>query len=414
MHAGLDQDLLKERKKDRDRETKRKTEPFCHYKNQTERRKRKKTTFETTTLSFFFKREKTKRNETDITMAQLINKVSVKKDMTSFKNVNVATTSNSKNYESDDDMDYGTNSTAINNFTSDVFRKFVKSNGDKRTIESDDYFYHDRRSSPGLFRPVSIDDHTEEVESDKQNAYNTLPTIHEYTENGPLLHIEGKDEGQQERPKNDAPMYLSTQHQVASGPSDTAVQQTFGTTANENFDNGDYRLGTNTPEFVGHGGDFQPAQDEAFSSPSTGLNVFGTPLPILNEFQNQHGQFQHSQYVIQTPHGPALLLGRDGGGGYGTGNAATAPNNNTLMSPLQVTHPNPHDVNAISSVPSIQVKPTASTNRKFQRWSDEEDQLLKDAVEREPGPPYNWRKIANLHFPSSRTSSQCKSRWTKV
>ncbi|CAJ1949546.1 unnamed protein product [Cylindrotheca closterium] len=54
-----------------------------------------------------------------------------------------------------------------------------------------------------------------------------------------------------------------------------------------------------------------------------------------------------------------------------------------------------------------------NSSRKFQRWSPEEDDILKTAVETEGGPPINWKRIASKYFSNVRSALQCKSRWTK-
>ena len=79
--------------------------------------------------------------------------------------------------------------------------------------------------------------------------------------------------------------------------------------------------------------------------------------------------------IIQTAHGPALLLS-----------------------------------------PSVAKNPISNKNepaRRFQRWSEEEDLLLKAAVDLE-GKPTDWKRVASKYFLNSRNSSQCKGRWKKV
>lgn len=60
--------------------------------------------------------------------------------------------------------------------------------------------------------------------------------------------------------------------------------------------------------------------------------------------------------------------------------------------------------------------PVASTTypRRFQHWTEEEDELLKAAAALEGGPPCNWTKISRKYFLGSRTDTQCKGRWKKV
>ena len=91
--------------------------------------------------------------------------------------------------------------------------------------------------------------------------------------------------------------------------------------------------------------------------------------------------------LVQTIHGPALLL---------TEQSFYAP------------------VSTLNMATASPKSPPVSRRRKFQRWSYEEDDLLKQAVEIEGQPPYNWIKIAKKYFSNSRTGVQCKSRWTKV
>lgn len=55
-----------------------------------------------------------------------------------------------------------------------------------------------------------------------------------------------------------------------------------------------------------------------------------------------------------------------------------------------------------------------SPTRKFQRWSPEEDDILKHAVKVEGGPPINWKRISSKYFSNMRSALQCKSRWTKA
>jgi hypothetical protein len=81
--------------------------------------------------------------------------------------------------------------------------------------------------------------------------------------------------------------------------------------------------------------------------------------------------------VVQTPDGPAVLL---------------------------------------SSLQAAVLHPVAysSAARQFQHWTEEEDALLKTAVEIEGGSRHNWKKISRKYFLGSRTDTQCKGRWKKV
>ena len=86
--------------------------------------------------------------------------------------------------------------------------------------------------------------------------------------------------------------------------------------------------------------------------------------------------------VIQTPHGPAFLL--------------NAP------------------VKLSSTGMASTANPMATQRlRKFQRWSDAENEILRFAVESEEEAKPNWKKISRTFFANSRTPLQCKTRWTK-
>ena len=92
--------------------------------------------------------------------------------------------------------------------------------------------------------------------------------------------------------------------------------------------------------------------------------------------------------MVQTPHGPALLF-----------SAVSKYNFETARDIVKSA--------ARESQPP-------SCYRKFQRWSDEEDEILQEAVEAAGNPPYNWKRIASKHFANRRSPLQCKTRWTKV
>jgi hypothetical protein len=93
----------------------------------------------------------------------------------------------------------------------------------------------------------------------------------------------------------------------------------------------------------------------------------------------------HPRLRIQTQHGPALL-----------------------MSPIETS-----DAVAQQRLANTSNAP-ATTARKIQRWSKEEDAILMKATRNEIGPKYAWALIAYHYFSNSRTAIQCKSRWTKV
>jgi hypothetical protein len=91
------------------------------------------------------------------------------------------------------------------------------------------------------------------------------------------------------------------------------------------------------------------------------------------------------RYVVQTVHGPALLL---------TGKSFCSPSSSISQ--------------------NAQSEPSTPNNRKFQRWSEEEDETLLYAISAEGKNTHNWKRIAKKYFSNSRTGLQCKSRWTKV
>lgn len=95
--------------------------------------------------------------------------------------------------------------------------------------------------------------------------------------------------------------------------------------------------------------------------------------------------------VIQTAHGPAILL-----------NQQLEVKSHKFGSPGIVTGPSPDH------------QPPTSSGKKFQRWSDEEDDLLSAAIRVEGKGPYNWKRISNKYLHNKRSAMQCKSRWTKV
>jgi hypothetical protein len=49
-----------------------------------------------------------------------------------------------------------------------------------------------------------------------------------------------------------------------------------------------------------------------------------------------------------------------------------------------------------------------SQSRRFKRWTFAEDEILADAVEREGGPPHNWKLISNTYFHDSRSTLQVR------
>jgi hypothetical protein len=59
---------------------------------------------------------------------------------------------------------------------------------------------------------------------------------------------------------------------------------------------------------------------------------------------------------------------------------------------------------------------SCETTRRFERWTEFEDEMLLKAVMETGGRPYNftWKKIATQCFCDSRTDRQCRSRWTRI
>lgn len=65
---------------------------------------------------------------------------------------------------------------------------------------------------------------------------------------------------------------------------------------------------------------------------------------------------------------------------------------------------------AASSNPSVD----EIQRRKFQRWSDSEDEILRLAMEAQGNQKPNWRYVSNNFFSGTRTPAQCKGRWSKA
>jgi hypothetical protein len=95
--------------------------------------------------------------------------------------------------------------------------------------------------------------------------------------------------------------------------------------------------------------------------------------------------------VIQTAHGPAILLNQQ----------------------VEVKSHNFGSAGIVTS-PSPDPQPPTSSGKKFQRWSDDEDDLLRAAIRAEGKGPYNWKRISSKYLHNKRSAMQCKSRWTKV
>jgi hypothetical protein len=76
---------------------------------------------------------------------------------------------------------------------------------------------------------------------------------------------------------------------------------------------------------------------------------------------------------------------------------------------IQVTNLSGH--NAINTLKSLAtVAPVKAEHRKFQRWTDDEDDLLRSAISKSGQPPYNWSRISRKYFRGIRTSVQVRRR----
>lgn len=101
------------------------------------------------------------------------------------------------------------------------------------------------------------------------------------------------------------------------------------------------------------------------------------------------------------------------------GNVVSSDGNDDAMAKLpagfRVVHTSDGPAVLLSSLQTV-VHPVASSSapRQFQHWTEEEDDLLKNASALEGGPPHNWKKISREYFLGSRTDTQCKGRWKKV
>ena len=72
------------------------------------------------------------------------------------------------------------------------------------------------------------------------------------------------------------------------------------------------------------------------------------------------------------------------------------------------------DQNESAGVPRLVPRSKASS-RTFVRWTPEEDELLKQAIDNESqGTIIPWKRISVLYFQESRNHNQCRGRWKKV
>lgn len=127
--------------------------------------------------------------------------------------------------------------------------------------------------------------------------------------------------------------------------------------------------------------DFEP-DNPCDYTPNNGEHIMGYHVATPGTPQQVTTPSSHPR-VVQTPQGPALLLTT----------SMTAP---VPQVPSPLAH---HRGNA--------------QHRKFQRWCDNEDAILRYAVSCDDEARPNWRKISKNFFAGSRSPLQCKSRWTK-
>jgi len=154
-------------------------------------------------------------------------------------------------------------------------------------------------------------------------------------------------------------------------------------------------------------------------------------LPGQMAYPPNHPSFNHHLYGSYPPP-PGLYYHQGGnGGGQVGGGAHHHPMYHPQMPPhhgapmyggqalLQtvVSTDSQTDVNNNTN----QVAPSAVASaaatvpveaKKWARWSDQEDQMLRSAVERSGD--NNWDYISKHVFGGSRSDKQCKNRWKKV
>lgn len=114
-------------------------------------------------------------------------------------------------------------------------------------------------------------------------------------------------------------------------------------------------------------------------------------------------------YIVNTPFGLAMLLGqRDP-------NAIMNPSMSCHHPRTMRLHHQPHSHHM--SITATDGREGNNYHRKFQRWTREEDRILKIAVKNEGPPPMPlgcWRHIATKYFGNARTAVQCRTRCKKV
>ena len=125
--------------------------------------------------------------------------------------------------------------------------------------------------------------------------------------------------------------------------------------------------------------------DEVDSTASLGWASFGGSDPTALGAYASHKwvvSAGNGQRIIQTPFGPALLL---------------------EPGAISFERQDPNGTESNSSSPP----------RKFQRWSNTEDAMLRLAVNSGGAKPI-WKHISRTYFAGIRTPMQCKSRWIKA
>lgn len=105
--------------------------------------------------------------------------------------------------------------------------------------------------------------------------------------------------------------------------------------------------------------------DTSLSSLAKKKEVCSTPLAESTEDTDRVPSFMLSGRVVQTPEGPALLL-------------RTPPRDVVLGSDVS----------------------------RGRRWTQDEDQILKNAIEEQGGPPYKWKTVSIDYFYGTRNEHQ--------
>jgi hypothetical protein len=148
---------------------------------------------------------------------------------------------------------------------------------------------------------------------------------------------------------------------------------------------------------------------------STGRAAVACLHPSLEGRDDYSEYNKHERYFVD----PSGLRGEQRGDIYAMSHAAAQPVQNTFDSwsfaagnttgPWTATASLDDDDLSLPSPEAL-----VSIDRKFQRWTEEEDDILRDAFRMQCGPTMHWKTIARQCFGNRRSASQCKSRWTKV